>query len=150
MEKKLQKIYLTYCNLLIAESLLQVHYQILSIMFLKGFIKLNVITDTIIKNVKLVELHTNHETGFLKINFKYDLTEYKCLCCNKNYQQKFDENLKKRFYIYIFFYIYNFLITTIISLFYCYEKVFIYMNKWMIGTNSIEHHYLKKMIFTFT
>ena len=23
--------------------------------------------------------------------FNDDLTEYKCLCCNKNYQQKFDE-----------------------------------------------------------
>ena len=26
-------------------------------------------------------------------NFKDDLIEYKCLCCNKNYQQKFDEKL---------------------------------------------------------
>ena len=26
-------------------------------------------------------------------NFKDNLIEYKCLCCNKNYQQ-FDENLK--------------------------------------------------------
>ena len=24
--------------------------------------------------------------------------EYKCLCCNKNYQQKFDEILKERFF----------------------------------------------------
>ena len=31
-------------------------------------------------------------------NFKDDLIEYKCLCCNKNYQQKFDEKLKKRFF----------------------------------------------------
>ena len=31
------------------------------------------------------------------INFKDDLIEYKCLCCNKNYQHKFDEKLKKRF-----------------------------------------------------
>ena len=30
--------------------------------------------------------------------FEDDLIEYKCLCCNKNYQQKFDENLKKRFF----------------------------------------------------
>ena len=29
--------------------------------------------------------------------FKDDLIEYKYLCCNKNYQQKFDEKLKKRF-----------------------------------------------------
>ena len=30
-------------------------------------------------------------------NFEDDLIEYKCLCCNKNYQQKFDENLKNDF-----------------------------------------------------
>ena len=29
------------------------------------------------------------------INFKDDLIEYKCLCCNKNYQQKFVEKLKE-------------------------------------------------------
>ena len=32
------------------------------------------------------------------MNFKDDLIEYKCLCCNKNYQRKFDERLKKRFF----------------------------------------------------
>ena len=32
------------------------------------------------------------------MNFKDDLVEYKCLCCNKNYQQKFDEILKERFF----------------------------------------------------
>ena len=31
-------------------------------------------------------------------DFRDDLIEYKCLCCNKNYQQKFDEKLKKRLY----------------------------------------------------
>ena len=31
-------------------------------------------------------------------NFKDDLIEYKCLCCNKNYQRKFDEKLKERFF----------------------------------------------------
>ena len=30
-------------------------------------------------------------------NFKDDLIGNKCLCCNKNYQQKFDQKLKKRF-----------------------------------------------------
>ena len=30
--------------------------------------------------------------------FKDDSTEYKCLCCNKNYQHKFDEKLKERFF----------------------------------------------------
>ena len=37
--------------------------------------------------------------NFLKYtNFKYDLIEYKCLCFNKNYQKKIDENLKKQFF----------------------------------------------------
>ena len=31
-------------------------------------------------------------------NFKVDLIEYKCLCRNKNYQQKSDEKLKERFF----------------------------------------------------
>ena len=57
MEKKLQKIYLVYYSLLIAQDLWQVHYQILSILFLKEFIELNVNLDTMIKNVKHVELN---------------------------------------------------------------------------------------------
>ena len=51
MKKKLQKSYLTYYNLLIAQDLSQGHNQILSIIFLKEFIKLNVKMDTMIKNV---------------------------------------------------------------------------------------------------
>ena len=31
-------------------------------------------------------------------NFKDDLIEYKCSCCNKNYQHKFNEKLMERFY----------------------------------------------------
>ena len=31
-------------------------------------------------------------------NFKDDLIEYKCLCCNQNYQHKFDEKLTKRYF----------------------------------------------------
>ena len=65
MEKKLQKIYLTYYNLLIVQDLWQAHYQILSIIFLKEFIKLNVNTRTMIENVKLVELNINIATVFL-------------------------------------------------------------------------------------
>ena len=57
MEKKLQKTYCTYYNLLIAQGLWQAHYQILSIIFLKEFIELNVNTDMMIKNMKLVELN---------------------------------------------------------------------------------------------
>ena len=31
-------------------------------------------------------------------NFKDDLIEHKCLCCNKNYQRKFNEKLKEQFF----------------------------------------------------
>ena len=31
------------------------------------------------------------------IKFTDDLVKYKCLCCQKNYQQKFDEKLKEWF-----------------------------------------------------
>ena len=32
------------------------------------------------------------------INFKDDSIEYKCFCCNRNYQHKFDGKLKERFF----------------------------------------------------
>ena len=64
MEKKLQKIYLTYYNLLIVQDLWQAHYQILSTDFLKEFIELNANTDIVIKNVKLVELNISIVTVF--------------------------------------------------------------------------------------
>ena len=65
MERKLQKIYPIDYNLLIAQDLLQAHYQILIIILLKEFIKLNVNTDTMIKNVKLAQLNINIVTVFL-------------------------------------------------------------------------------------
>ena len=65
MEKKLQKIYLTDYNLLIAQDLRQAHYQILPIIFLKEFTKLNLNMDTVIKNVKLAELNVDTATFFL-------------------------------------------------------------------------------------
>ena len=55
MERKLQKIYLTYYNLLI----------VLSIILLKKFLELNVNLDTMIKNVKYVELNISIATIFL-------------------------------------------------------------------------------------
>ena len=67
MEKKLQKIYLTYCNLLIPHNLWHAHYQILSIIIQKAFIKLNVTLDTMIKNVNLVELNISIATVSLNI-----------------------------------------------------------------------------------
>ena len=32
------------------------------------------------------------------IKYKDDLIKYKCLCCSKNYQHKFDEKLKEQFF----------------------------------------------------
>ena len=55
MEKKLQKIYLTFYSLLIAQDSQQAHYQILLIIYLKNFIELNVNENMMIKNVKHVE-----------------------------------------------------------------------------------------------
>ena len=54
------------------------------------FKKLNVNTDTMIK--KYCDCFLEY------INFKDHLTQYKCLCCNDNYQQKFDEKLKEQFF----------------------------------------------------
>ena len=65
MKKKLQKNYPRDCNLLIEEDLWQAHYQILSKIFLKEFIKLNVNTDTITKNLKIAELNISIATLFL-------------------------------------------------------------------------------------
>ena len=66
-KEKLQNIYPTYYNLLIAQDLWQPHYQTLSIIFLKEFIKFSVNTDSMIKNVKLAELNISIVTGFLDI-----------------------------------------------------------------------------------
>ena len=65
MENNLLKIYLTYYNIWIAQDLWQAHYQISSIIFLKGFIKLNVNKDMMMKNGKLAEINMNTATVFL-------------------------------------------------------------------------------------
>ena len=65
MEKKLQKMYVTYYSLLIAQDLWQILYQILSIIVLKKFIELNVNTNMMIKNLKLVELNISITIVFL-------------------------------------------------------------------------------------
>ena len=67
MEKKIQKIYPTDYNLLTPQDIWQAHYQILSIIFLQEFIKLNVNTDATINNVKLAELNINIANVFLNI-----------------------------------------------------------------------------------
>ena len=56
MEKILLKIYVTYYSLLIVKDIWQSHYQILSTVFLKEFIELNVNTVMMKKDVRLMEL----------------------------------------------------------------------------------------------
>ena len=77
MENKLQEQYTTDNNLLIAQYLWQPDYQILLINLPNEFIKLNVDTDTMIKNVKLTKLKIKVATAFLKYtNFKDGLIIY--------------------------------------------------------------------------
>ena len=64
MGKKLKKSYYNY-NLLIVQNLRKVHYQILLIILLTEFIKLNSNIDTIIKNAKYVELNIKIVSAFL-------------------------------------------------------------------------------------
>ena len=67
MEKKLQKIYLTCYSLLIVQDLWQAHYQILSIMFLNEFMKLNINSNMMKKHANPVELNISIATVFLNI-----------------------------------------------------------------------------------
>ena len=60
IERKLQKPYTIDYNLLVAQDLWQALHQILLIILLKEFIKLNVNTNTMIKNVKLAYKFSNH------------------------------------------------------------------------------------------
>ena len=53
------------------------------------------------KNVKHVKLNRSIATAFLNAQIWFDkdaLVEYKCLRWNSNYQHKFDEKLKERFF----------------------------------------------------
>ena len=99
MEKKLQKMYLIYYNLLIAQYLWQSHYQILSIIFLNKFVELNVNSDTLIEKCEICGTIYKYCNCFLEYtNFKDNLIEYQFLLCNKNCQRKFNEKLMERLF----------------------------------------------------
>ena len=69
MEKKL-KIYISYILQFIDSARFLVSsFHILSIIFLKEFIELNVNSDTMIKNVKHMELNISIATVFLNTQF---------------------------------------------------------------------------------
>ena len=79
------------------QDLWQSHYQVLSIILQKDFIKFNVNTDMMIKKCKTYRLkYKDCDCCLEYTKFKDDLIECKCLCCHKNYQKKFNENLKDR------------------------------------------------------
>ena len=151
MENKLQKIYITYYYLFIAQDLWQVLYQILSIIFLKEFIELNVNTNITIENVKLVEVNMSIATVFSNTQIlKMIIMEYKCLCFNKTYQRKFHEKLKVRFFH--GYKISNHDNNKFILLLWkgaC-PNVHILMNIWMLQKNSMKHHHFNKTIFSVT
>ena len=65
--EELKKIHLTYYKLLILQDLWQSLHQILSIIFLKKFIELNINRGMMIKKVKFLELNISFATVFLKI-----------------------------------------------------------------------------------
>ena len=82
-----------------AQDLWQAQCQMQSIILLKEFIESNANTDMMIKTVKLAEFNMTYFDCLLEYtNFKDDSIEYKCLCCTKNYQLKFDVKLKERFF----------------------------------------------------
>ena len=68
--------------------------------------------------------------------------EYKCLCCHKNCQHKFDEKWKEPF-----FNIYKISNHDYNKFIYFCKKVFINKNIWMTGKTSVKQYYLKKEDF---
>ena len=71
------------------------------------------------------------------MNFKNNLIEYKCLCVTIIINKSLIKSLKNYFLIPR-----NFVPMTKITSFYCFKKLLILMNIWMIGKNSMKHHYL--------
>ena len=146
MDKKLQKIYPEYYNLVIVQDLWQAHCQILSIIFLKQLIKLNVNMDTMIEKCETCGITYEVCDCFLKYtNFKENSIECKYLGSNKNLQQNFDEKLKER--LLSIFRFPNHDNNQFILLM---QDGVTLINMWMIGKNSMKYHYLEKKISTVT
>ena len=96
---EITKLYITDYNLLIMQYLWQAQYLALLISLLKELMKLNINTSTTIKYVKLVEISNKYSDRVLEYtDFKADLIEYRCLCCNKNYQKTFNKMVNERLF----------------------------------------------------
>ena len=99
MEKKLQKLLSYRLQFINSTRLMASALWNLVNNLTKKIHKFNENTDTTIKNAKLAKLNVYIAIVFLNTQiFKYFLIEYKCLCCNKNYQLKLDKKLKERFF----------------------------------------------------
>ena len=107
------------------QNLWQVYYPILWIILLKEF-RLNVKTAIVLLNIESV---------------KGNLIKYKCLSSSKDYSNKIDKEFKKR--VRNIFKFPNNDINKFILLLW---KVFVHRNTWMVGTNSVKHHCLRKKI----
>ena len=91
MEKKLQKIHLTYYNLGSLSNLVN--------NFSEGIQKIKRKYEHEDEKFETRGIKYKYCDCFLEYtNFKDDLIEYKCFHCNKNYQYKFDETLKEQFF----------------------------------------------------
>ena len=75
------------------QILWEAHYLILLIVLHKKFIKLNLNTD-----IPCAIKYKGCQICLEYTSVIDYLIEYKCLCCNKNYQKKLDENLEERFF----------------------------------------------------
>ena len=87
MEKKLQKIYLTYYSLLIVQDLWEAHYQIWLIIYLKDFIELNV------NNFEWTKDNSQLNEDFIK-NYNEESDEGHFLKVDVKYKTKYGEGLK--------------------------------------------------------
>ena len=95
---KSQKPYPTDYNLLKAQDLSQACQANLINSLAEGIHKIKCKYGHNDKKCETCEIKYKDCDCFLEyINFKDDLIEYKCLCCNRNYQKKFDE--KERLFI---------------------------------------------------
>ena len=91
-----KKLNLTVYNLLIVQDLWPAHFQIMLIISIKEFKKLNLNTDTMIENVKRVESIADSHCCLEYINVTDLLIEY-----NKNYQKNNWWKVKETIFYYI-------------------------------------------------
>ena len=73
---------------------------------------------------------------------KDNFIKYKCLSCNRNYSNKIDKELKKRFKN-----TFKFSDNNTNKFIFLLRKSVYPMSTWMIGRSLMKQHYLKKKIF---